>query len=212
MKRLFIIILLLGIIPAAMAQTMRKATAAESKSMIQKINSMAASIKTISCSFTQEKSMSMLNDKMTSRGVMYYTNAGKLRWEYTSPYSYIFVINNNKVTMKSGNKKSTIDMSSNKLFQAIARIMVSSVTGKSLSNSRDFDVTMYCYEQHWTAHLVPKEANMKKMFKYIRLFFNTSHTMVFKVEIVEKNGDTTTIRLKNIETNKQINNSKFSVN
>ncbi|MBQ9584435.1 MAG: outer membrane lipoprotein carrier protein LolA [Muribaculaceae bacterium] len=212
MKRLFIIILLLGIIPAAMAQTMRKATAAESKSMIQKINSMAASIKTISCSFTQEKSMSMLNDKMTSRGVMYYTNAGKLRWEYTSPYSYIFVINNNKVTMKSGNKKSTVDMSSNKLFQAIARIMVSSVTGKSLSNSRDFDVTMYCYEQHWTAHLVPKEANMKKMFKYIRLFFNTSHTMVFKVEIVEKNGDTTTIRLKNIETNKQINNSKFSVN
>lgn len=212
MKRLFIIILLLGIIPAAMAQTMRKATAAESKSMIQKINSMAASIKTISCSFTQEKSMSILNDKMTSRGVMYYTNAGKLRWEYTSPYSYIFVINNNKVTMKSGNKKSTVDMSSNKLFQAIARIMVSSVTGKSLSNSRDFDVTMYCYEQHWTAHLVPKEANMKKMFKYIRLFFNTSHTMVFKVEIVEKNGDTTTIRLKNIETNKQINNSKFSVN
>lgn len=212
MKRLFIIILLLGIIPTAMAQTMRKATAAESKSMIQKINSMAASIKTISCSFTQEKSMSMLNDKMTSRGVMYYTNAGKLRWEYTSPYSYIFVINNNKVTMKSGNKKSTVDMSSNKLFQAIARIMVSSVTGKSLSNSRDFDVTMYCYEQHWTAHLVPKEANMKKMFKYIRLFFNTSHTMVFKVEIVEKNGDTTTIRLKNIETNKQINNSKFSVN
>lgn len=212
MKRLFIIILLLGIIPAAMAQTMRKATAAESKSMIQKINSMAASIKTISCSFTQEKSMSMLNDKMTSRGVMYYTNAGKLRWEYTSPYSYIFVINNNTVTMKSGNKKSTVDMSSNKLFQAIARIMVSSVTGKSLSNSRDFDVTMYCYEQHWTAHLVPKEANMKKMFKYIRLFFNTSHTMVFKVEIVEKNGDTTTIRLKNIETNKQINNSKFSVN
>ena len=212
MKRLFIIILLLGIIPAAMAQTMRKATAAESKSMIQKINSMAASIKTISCSFTQEKSMSMLNDKMTSRGVMYYTNAGKLRWDYTSPYSYIFVINNNKVTMKSGNKKSTVDMSSNKLFQAIARIMVSSVTGKSLSNSRDFDVTMYCYEQHWTAHLVPKEANMKKMFKYIRLFFNTSHTMVFKVEIVEKNGDTTTIRLKNIETNKQINNSKFSVN
>lgn len=212
MKRLFIIIVTLAIIPSMMAQTMRKATAAETKSMVEKINSMAASIKTISCSFTQEKEVSMLNDKMTSKGVMYYTNAGKLRWEYTSPYSYIFVINNNKVTMKSGNKKSTVDMSSSKLFQAIARIMVSSVTGKSLSNSRDFDLTMYCYNKQWCAHLVPKEANMKKMFKYIRLYFNTSHTMVYKVEMVEKNGDTTTIRLKNIETNKQISNSKFSVN
>lgn len=212
MKRILIILVVLGIVPVMVAQTMRKATAAESKSMIEKINATAASIKTIACSFSQEKKVSMLNDKMTSKGVMYYTNAGKLRWEYTSPYSYILVINNNTVTMKSGNKKNTVDMSSSKLFQTIARIMVSSVTGKSLSNSKDFDVTMYTIDKNWVAHLQPKESNMKKMFKYIRLYFNASHTMVSKVEMVEKNGDMTTIRLNKIETNGQINNTKFSVN
>ena len=212
MRRFFIILLMLGMVPVMMAQTMRKATVAESKSMIEKINATAASIKTISCSFSQEKKVSMLNDKMTSKGVMYYTSAGKLRWEYTSPYSYILVINNNMVTMKSGNKKNTVDMSSSKLFQTIARIMVSSVTGKSLSNSKDFDVTMYTIDSNWVAHLQPKESNMKKMFKYIRLYFNANHTMVSKVEMVEKNGDMTTIRLNKIETNGQINNSKFSVN
>lgn len=196
---------------ASLAQAMRDATAAETKSMIETVNRKSASIKTISCSFTQEKKMSMLNDKLVSRGVMYYSNAGKLRWEYTSPYSYILVINNNTVTMKSGSRKSTVDMSTSKLFQAIARIMAGSVTGKSLSNNRDFNVKMYCYNEYWAADLEPKEANMKKMFKYIRLYFNTSHTLVYKVEIVEKNGDVTTIKLNNIETNKQISNSKFTV-
>ena len=196
---------------ASLAQAMRDATAAETKSMIETVNRKSASIKTISCSFTQEKKMSMLNDKLVSRGVMYYSNAGKLRWEYTSPYSYILVINNNTVTMKSGSRKSTVDMSTSKLFQAIARIMAGSVTGKSLSNNRDFNVKMYCYNEYWAADLEPKEANMKKMFKYIRLYFNTTHTLVYKVEIVEKNGDVTTIKLNNIETNKQISNSKFTV-
>ena len=89
--------------------------------------------------------------------------------------------------------------------------MAGSVTGKSLSNNRDFNVKMYCYNEYWAADLEPKEANMKKMFKYIRLYFNTTHTLVYKVEIVEKNGDVTTIKLNNIETNKQISNSKFTV-
>ena len=212
MKRFLLTLMLLSLVAtASLAQAMRDATAAETKSMIETINRKSASIKTISCSFTQEKKMSMLNDKLVSRGVMYYSNAGKLRWEYTSPYSYILVINNNTVTMKSGSRKSTVDMSTSKLFQAIARIMAGSVTGKSLSNNRDFNVKMYCYNEYWAADLEPKEANMKKMFKYIRLYFNTTHTLVYKVEIVEKNGDVTTIKLNNIETNKQISNSKFTV-
>lgn len=213
MKRLFTFMLAATALFSAMqAQTMTKATPAEARAMIAKINSAAQAVKTISCSFTQEKKVSMLNDKMVSNGRMCFSNNGKLRWEYTSPYSYILVINNNKVTMKSGAKTSSINISSSQLFQAIARIMVSSVTGKSLNNSRDFDVIMYYYQNQWCAHLVPKEANMKKMFKFIRLYFNNSQTMVYKVEMAEKNGDKTLIRLNNVVTNKQIADAQFLVN
>jgi outer membrane lipoprotein carrier protein len=191
---------------------MRKATAEESRTMIAKINKSAASISTITCSFTQEKSVAMLKDKMTSQGKMCYSSAGKLRWEYSTPYSYILVINNNQVSMKSGSKTSKVDINSSKLFQTIARIMVSSVTGKSLNKSNDFDVTMYCDNQNWCAQLVPKEANMKKMFKFIRLYFNSSQTMVSRVEMIEKNGDKTIIRLNNVVTNKPINDAQFRVN
>ena len=212
MKRLFTFFLVATALSWAMqAQTMTKATPAQARAMIARINSAAQAVKTISCSFTQEKKMSILNDKMVSSGRMCYSGNGKLRWEYTSPYSYIFVINNNQVTMKSGTKTSSVNISSSQLFQAIARIMVSSVTGKSLNNSRDFDVTMYYYQNQWCAHLVPKEPGMKKMFKFVRLYFNTSQTMVHKVEMAEKNGDKTIIRLNNVVTNKPIADAQFLV-
>lgn len=213
MKRfLTIVLMLLALTPVIKSQEMRKATPEEARAMIAKINKSAASISTITCSFTQEKSIAMLKDKMISQGKMCYSSAGKLRWEYSSPYSYILVINNNKVSMKSGSKTNTVDINSSKLFQAVARIMVSSVTGKSLNKSNDFDITMYSSNKNWCAQLVPKEANMKKMFKFIRLYFNSNQTMVSRVEMIEKNGDKTIIRLNNVVTNKQIADAQFRVN
>ena len=75
------------------AQTLKKATEAEAKVMVAEINKTAASIRTLACNFTQVKTLSFLNDKMTSQGRMCYDASGKLRWEYTSPYTYTFILN-----------------------------------------------------------------------------------------------------------------------
>ena len=72
--------------------------------IIQKMTASAEAIRTVKCNFTQKKQSKMLKGEQVSEGKMFCQQPDKLRWEYTSPYSYIFVINNNKVTMKSGNK------------------------------------------------------------------------------------------------------------
>ncbi len=210
MKKIFFILVSIVLCLGAQA-ALTKATPAQSKAMIARINRTAASIKTISCNFTQTKKMSFLNDKMVSHGRMYYTSAGRLRWEYTSPYSYIFVINNGRVTMKSGKKTSQVNISSSRLFQSIARIMVNSVTGKSLSSNKDFAVAMYTSGSSYVAYLTPKTGDMKKMFKSVRLYFNSTGSMVSRVVMIEKNGDSTTIDLTNVRTNGNINASVFSV-
>jgi len=203
--------LLLALWMPMTAQTMKKASPAQAKEMIAKVNATAASIRTIKCDFTQTKKMSFLNEKMVSKGTMNYTNAGQLRWEYQTPYRYIFVINNGKVTMKSASKTTTVNMASSRLFQSIARIMVSSVTGKSLSNSQDFTVQMYTAGTQWVAVMTPKSSEMKKMFKQVRLYFNPAHSMVSRVEMTEKNGDTTLIELTGVKTNTAIPASNFTI-
>src|SRR5574344_2854073 len=71
------------------------------KEMIERITRVSESLKTLQCDFVQTKQLSMLNDKIVSRGKMYYKQNNALRWQYTSPYTYTFIINGGKVLMQS---------------------------------------------------------------------------------------------------------------
>src|SRR5438045_7261862 len=43
----------------------------------------------IQSDFVQEKKLKMLNDKVISKGKLYFKKEDKLRWEYEEPYRYI---------------------------------------------------------------------------------------------------------------------------
>lgn len=212
MKHLFkYFLLLLMMLPMA-ANAQKTVTSAEQQTMVKKIEQTASSIKSMQCTFKQEKSLKLLGDNMVSNGKMYFKQGNKLRWEYTSPYSYIFVINGQKVMMKNGSRKDVIDVKSSKLFQEIARIMMSSITGKCLSDKKDFKVTMTKKDKMWIAKLVPQKKEMKAMFSAINLMIDSEKNMVTQVSLVEKTGDTTNIQLKAIETNGTIDEKLFAVN
>ena len=200
-----------GLFTCSSLHAQTKVSAAQAKTMIAKINAAAAKIRTIQCSFQQTKTLSFLNDKMVSKGMMSYDHSGKLRWEYTSPYSYVFIINNNRVYIKTSKNSNTIDIRSSRLFQGIARVMMNSVTGKSLTNDSDFSVEMMTQGNEWIASLTPKGKEMKALFKTIRLHFDSQKQMVSKVVMTEKNGDNTVIQLMHVKTNGKIEESTFAI-
>ena len=211
MKKLqFIIVLLLSVLSVS-AQRMQKANGAQQAKMISVINATAASIKTIESNFTQVKSVSFLNEKVKSYGRMYYSNQGKLRWEYVSPYKYTFAINGGKVYIKSGAKSQVIDIRTSRLFNSIAQIMINSITGKSLKANGDFNTQMYIDGNEWIAVLTPKKAQMKKMFRTVQLHFNSHHSMVSEVVMTETSGDSTVITLSGVKTNENIPDQIFFV-
>ena len=198
-------------VAGAAAQTEKKATAAESEAMIAAVNQAAAGIQTLQGQFTQVKTLSFLNDKMTSSGVLYLTDSGQLRWEFTDPIPYIFIINDGKVAIRSGQKTQNIDLKSNRLFEGIARIMVNSMTGKCLERNADFDVQMYTRGTEWIAWLIPRKGQMKKMFQTVKLHFSSTHNMVTAVEMLEPTGDNTLIQLTHVKTNQPIDASIFTL-
>ena len=185
------------------AQTLKKATEAEAKVMVAEISKTAASIRTLACNFTQVKTLSFLNDKMTSQGRMCYDASGKLRWEYTSPYTYTFILNGQQVHIQS--------IRQSRLFQGIAQVMMNSVTGRNLTSNKDFACTFYTQGDVWVADLVPQRKEMKQMFSTIRLRFDSKRRMVSQVEMNEKRGDVTVITLKDIKTNETINQNLFAL-
>ena len=207
MKKLLLsLVLMLVCASAAFAQS-----AADAK-IIQQINAVASKMRTMQCDFVQTKHMKMLNDKMVSHGKMYYQQSDKLRWEYTSPYTYTFVLNGSKVLLSKGKRNDVINVNQSKFFKEIARIMMNSVVGKCLSDKKDFRTSIATTNTEWIATLVPQRKEMKQMFQKIVLHFNKSRKMVSTVELVEKKGDRTVIQLTNVKTNSPINAKVFSVN
>ena len=117
----------------------------------------------MACNFVQTKSMRMVRSKITSRGNMYYSKPNKLRWEYTSPYRYTFILNGQTVWMKNSRGSNQVNVAQSKMFSSII------------------------------------------------VYFDMSRSMVSAVKMVEKNGDTTYISLRNVRTNIPINGKTFSL-
>jgi outer membrane lipoprotein carrier protein len=187
-------------------------TAQQSEAQIrQAITQAASAMKTMQCDFTQTKHLKMLNDKMTSKGRMYYQQTNRLRWEYTSPYSYTFILNDDKVLLKNKQRNDVIDVNKNKLFREIARIMMNSVVGTSLTDDKSFKSTITTNNSEWIASLLPQRKDLKQLFQKIILHFSKKNAMVKQVELIEKNGDKTVIELNNIRTNEKISADMFTI-
>lgn len=203
-EKVFIIVLaLLGCVGSVYAQN--------PDTVKQQIEQVAAQMKSMQCDFVQTKHLKMLDEKMVSKGNMYYQQGNKLRWEYTSPYSYIFVLNENKVIIKNRYRKDEINIQQNKVFKEIVRIMMNSVVGKCLSDDKRFKVNLTSGDTEWIADLVPQSKDMRQMFQRICIHFNKKAVMVSTVELFERNGDKTIIELKNIQQNKPLDEKVFSI-
>ena len=204
--------LLLILVVFCIATTTVSAQAVSEAKIRQQIEAAAASMKTMQCDFVQTKFLRMLNDKMVSRGKMYYQQSDKLRWEYTSPYAYAFVLNGSRVLISKGNRNDVINVNQSKFFNEIARIMMNSVVGKALNDKRDFKVSISSSTTEYVATLYPQQKQMQQMFQKIILHFNRQKAMVAKVELIEKRGDRTVIEVMNVKVNSPINAKVFTVN
>lgn len=209
MKKLTTILFLLLIY--SVTSTVAAMTSQQKQDVIARINKTAAGLKSMTCNFTQTKYLSLLSDKMVSEGNMSYMQSNKLRWEYTSPYQYLFIFNGTKVYVGNKSRKDVIDTQTNKIFKEVARIMMSTVTGTALSNSSDFSIDVADGKSFWKVTLIPKKKEMKKMFTKIELSFNKSNLMISEINIYEKNNDRTNIYLKDISTNGTVNESLFAI-
>lgn len=171
----------------------------------------SAEMESLECDFVQTKHLKILNDKMVSKGKMYYAQPGRLRWEYTSPYTYTFILNDSQVLLKNSTRSDVIDVNQNKIFKEIARLMMNSILGNCLTDEKSFQTDIETKGQEWIATLVPLKKDMKQMWTKLVLHFDSVKKSVVMVEMHEKTGDYTEIRLDNIMINRQIAENTFSI-
>ena len=207
MNRLLTILLCI-MLPLGL-QAQARLSAQEQEKILDRIESSASATVSMQCEFTQTKSMKMLKGEMQSRGVMYFSKPDRLRWQYNSPYKYIFILNGGKVKMESASSSQSIDVKQNKMFRQIADIMLGSITGGGLKNSSDFAVEIFRDGDSHFARLTPKKKEIKQIYESIEIWFNPSLTMVSIVKMKEKTGDETIVKLLNVKTDGSLDDKLF---
>ena len=186
-------------------------TGSELTTTVTALNKASAQLKSMECEFVQTKNLKMLKDKMVSKGKMYYAAPDKLRWEYTNPYQYLFIFNGSKVFIKNKGTQNVIDTKSNKIFKEVARIMMQTVTGKALSDSNDFVISVSKDASTYFVSMTPKKRDLKQLFQSVTLSFNRNSKLIDCIRINEKNGDYTVIKLTNLKSNRSLDAKLFSI-
>ena len=185
-------------------------TAVAQTDAIDEISKASQAVSTVQADFTQTKRLKMLNDAMVSKGKMWCTQPNRLRWEYLTPSSSLFVLNGEKVLFQNDKRSTTLNANRHKRIREMIRIMIPSNLGKVLTEKKDFHTSIETTENQYVLTMIPQSKEMKQMFTRIVLYYNRKQAVVTQIEMYEKSGDSTTIELSSIKKNTTINPSVYN--
>ena len=188
MLRSFLIIVTCLSALSVMGQT--KLTSEQEKQVLAKMEQSSNALRTLQCDFVQTKRMKLLSKEMQSKGVLYFVKPDKIRWQYTTPYDYTFIMNGDKVQIKSAKSTKNIDIQGNKIFRQM----------------------LFKQGEVYFAKMLPKKKEVKQVYAAIEVYFNPTLTMVESIKMIEKSGEYTTVKLLSPKVNTTINESVFKVN
>lgn len=168
----------------------------------QKLNSLQSD-------FIQEKNLSMLSEKIISKGKFWFKKENKVRMEYTQPFKYLMIMNGSNIYIKDGQKENRVPTNSNKLFQQINKIVVDCVKGTAFSNT-DFKFNVFENKSTYLIELTPVVKNLQSIFKNINVIVDRKDFSVNSIKMIEPSGDYTNINFTNKILNTNLADALFT--
>jgi len=171
---------------------------------------MSASTNTIVSDFIQEKNLSVLSEKIISKGQFFFKKENNIRWEYTTPYRYLIIISNDQLFTRDDKGQKQFDIQSNKMFQEMNRFITGCIQGDILQNDKDYAIEYFEGSKRYYVKLVPRAEKMKQMLNEVQIYFDKNDLTVSGLKMVESGEDYTRIDFLNKKLNTEIPLEKFS--
>jgi outer membrane lipoprotein-sorting protein len=176
----------------------------------QQFSAASQKLNSLQSDFTQEKNLSMLSEKIISKGKFWFKKENKVRMEYNQPFTYLMIMNGSNIYIKDGQKENRVSTSSNKLFQQINKIVVDCVKGTAFNNT-DFKINVFESRSTYLIELTPVVKNLQDIFKHINVIVDRKDYSVVSIKMTEPSGDYTNISFTNKILNSNPADALFSV-
>lgn len=210
MYKSILILLLFSVMISSVAVSQKRAlTPKETENFMGKVQDACRNSLSIESDFTQEKEMSLLSEKITSSGKFFFKKEKMVRWEYTAPYPYLIIINNDIMYVIDDDKKNKVNLQSNRIFREINNIILGAVQGTLLNDPKNFKATLFDTRSFYLATLFPQSPKLKETLSEIDIYFNKTDYTVEQLIMREASGDYTRIEFSSKKLNQSIADEKF---
>ena len=183
-------------------------TGDQKSALVSAIEKAHSQLSTLSANFTQEKTSSLLTDKVVQKGKLRYKSPKQLRWEYTSPKAMAVILTDGKVLLKTD--KGNVN-NPNKMLNEMGSLIINTINGSFLKENKDFKVTYYKNGNTGkiTVKLVPINKRIKAYYSKMVIELDGKTHLADKVSMHEVNGDVTTITFSEKKSNTPISEDFF---
>jgi outer membrane lipoprotein-sorting protein len=158
--------------------------------------------------FVQEKSMSVLEEKIVSEGTFWYKQDRKVRIEYQTPFHHLIIMNGDQILIKEDNKESKVSTRSSKLFQQVNRIIIECVNG-SILESKDYTSRVFENDKTYWIELVPVSKALRNFFQSIQVVVDKKDWLAVSITMNEPGGDNTVMRFSSKVLNEKLDDELF---
>lgn len=176
----------------------------------QKLMEVSSKTTSINAGFIQEKNLTFLYEKIISKGTLMYKNPEKLRLEYTEPFSYLLIMNNGKLMIKTDNSETKLDLESSRMFNEINNLIINSIQGK-IVDSQDLETSFFENDNSFFVKMIPRQEELTKYVKTIELLISKEDYTVTEFKVIEQSDDYTLIKFINKKLNEEIPDDSFSI-
>jgi len=154
-------------------------------------------ISSVECNYLMEKSVSLLETKMTGEGKVMYrkSNPEELFWSSSTPNQSSFYMKNDsiEITNKNGSQKMLIQ--DHLIFREVARIVRGGSERESIIDEDTFYADFFENGSDLIVSMTPKKSRLKTMFKTIEVVMDGKTKKFKEINITDGTNNVLNIKI-----------------
>lgn len=183
------------------------------RALLDRFDAVQASVKTLSCDFTDVQRNHLLKDPLVMRGRLYMTKPKSVLWQVLSPEEMRFVVRNDEYVGYFPKRKRAERADIHRWSEQVFRFVGLGQGSKELAKLYSIEVQDPGPEMKGTRLLVlnPKKRRVRKSVESVRLWVDEATLLPVAVEYGGKDGNVRSIRFSNTKVNLELGEEIYKV-
>ena len=185
---------------------------ADVETVLMEVEKNMSNIKTVQASFIQKKNMVMFDMPVIIKGEFKIQNPDNFSWTVLEPVEYKLIITKeNIIKWEKSTGTQKMSLKENPMFKEMISQITFWFSGAYATCTKDYTVKLIKTSPA-VLNFIPKEHNpVSNMLTGVTLTFQDNKKYINKIQLFEKNGDSTELLFNNVKINSEIKNSAWRI-